>query len=62
MELIPVNKDVFYATVGPLNVHPRSERDASYWELRDRQLIGKTTPGYMGGETKQYFLAKILVK
>lgn len=39
-----------------LNVHPRVERDASYWETPSRVMIGKTTPGYMCEGRKAYFL------
>ena len=53
--MVEVSKDEFFATVGQLNVHPRAERDASYWETPGRQLMGFTTPGYMGGFPKRYF-------
>lgn len=54
-----VTKDEFFATVGQMNVHPRPERDASFWETPGRQLMGKTTPGYMGGaEPHRYFVTK----
>jgi hypothetical protein len=43
-----------------MNVHPRPERDASYWETPDRRLMGKTTPGYMGGSARRYFVADSL--
>lgn len=51
-----ITKDQFFATVGRLNVHPRAERDASFWETPDRRLMGKTTPGYMGGSDRRYFV------
>lgn len=51
-----VTKEVFFAKVGPMNVHPRSEPDASYWETPNRQLVGTSTPGYMGGTDQRYFL------
>jgi hypothetical protein len=61
-EMQEVDRDEFFATVGQLNVHPRPERDATYWETPyHRQLMGISTPGYMGGkpgEAKRYF-AKI---
>lgn len=37
---IEVTKDVFYAFVGPLNVHPRIERDWTYWETPNRHVVG----------------------
>ena len=53
-----VSKEEFHATVGQLNVHPRPEREASYWHhCHTRQLMGKTTPGYMGGiEPPRYYV------
>lgn len=62
MRLVEVTKEEFHATVGRMNVHPRSERDASYWETPGRILIGKTTPGYLHGGLpgypKAYFVAR----
>jgi len=49
-----VSMDTFFATVGKLNVHPRSEPDASYWETPRRECLGITTPGYMGAGEKTY--------
>lgn len=46
--MIEVTKEHFFATVGKLNVHPRSERDYSAWEMvNTRELVGRTEPGYM---------------
>lgn len=56
MNLRRVSKEEFYATVGQLNVHPRAERDASYWETPNRELMGKSTPGYMCRGEKAYFV------
>jgi hypothetical protein len=55
-----VTKAEFFATVGPLNVHPRPERDAIYWEdQRTRRLVGRSLPGYLNGSSCEpsYFLA-----
>ncbi len=52
-----VSRDQFFATVGQMNVHPRVEKDASYWETPSRQLMGRTEPGYMGGGPKRYFVS-----
>jgi hypothetical protein len=54
-----VTKDEFYGIIYSknLDVHPRAERDASYWEFPNRNLFGKSTPGYMGVGPKAYFLA-----
>lgn len=53
-----VTCDTFFSKVGPMNVHPRSEREASYWERPNRELIGKTTPGYLCEGPKAYFLVR----
>jgi len=52
-----VSKEEFHATVGQMDVIPRCERDASYWETRDRLLMGKTTPGYICVGENAYFIA-----
>ena len=52
-----VSRDQFFAAVGRMNVHPRSERDASYWETPTRKVMGRTEPGYMCEGPKRYFLA-----
>lgn len=60
MTLKPVTKDEFFAHIAKMNVHPRSEPDASYWELPNRTLIGKSTPGWkIKGPHRetQFFLA-----
>ncbi len=61
MALKEVTRDEFLAKVGPMNVHPRAECDASYWETPSRVLVGKTLPGYrdagLPGYPKRYFLA-----
>lgn len=56
VDLIAVTKERFYAVVGPLNVHPHSERDHSRWELPNRTVIGMTTPGYACLGEKTYRL------
>lgn len=53
---VEVSRDDFYRAVGPLNVHPRAEREASYWETPNRDLIGKSTPGYLCAGHKAYLL------
>lgn len=42
-----ISKDEFFATVGQLDVHPRPEKMRSVWELRNRQMVGIRTPGYL---------------
>jgi len=44
---VEVPKNTFFATVGQLNVHPRVEKDASYWETPQREVLGISTPGYL---------------
>lgn len=52
-----VNHEEWHATVGQLDIVPRCERDASYWETRDRRLMGKTTPGFIAKGEKAYFVS-----
>jgi hypothetical protein len=52
--MIRVTREKFFATVGQLNVHPRVERDASYWETPARVVLGITTPGYLGAGERTY--------
>jgi len=51
-----VSKEEFYATIGPMDVIPRPFKEVTLWETRDRQVIGKSTPGYIFGGSKTYFL------
>jgi hypothetical protein len=60
-EFIEVDYDRFHATVGQMNVHPRCERDASYWETPYRELMGKTLPGYAERGPKRYFVKAALL-
>jgi hypothetical protein len=53
---VSVSKDAFYAKVGPMNVHPRPDRDKTTWETPERALIGISFPGYLGNSPKAYFL------
>jgi hypothetical protein len=55
-EAVQVTKEEFFTTLGPLNVHPRTERYACYWETPNRVLKGKSTPGYMAIGPKTYWL------
>jgi len=52
-----VDKDRFFATVGQLNVHPRPEPHRTYWETPTRELLGESTPGYLGGSPARYWIA-----
>ena len=58
MALVEVTRDEFFAALSRLNVHPRAERDASYWETPGRVLMGKTTPGYLCQGPTAYFVVK----
>jgi hypothetical protein len=59
MALVEVTKAEFYDKIGPMNVHPRSERDVTYWETPNRALVGKSTPGYANAMVpKTYFLER----
>lgn len=54
--LIEVTKDQFFACIGSRNVHPREEPNVSIWETPQRQVLGRTTPGYLGIGRKQYLV------
>lgn len=58
--LVPVTKDKFYGEIyaRKLNVHPRSEREMTYWEFPNRVLWGWSTPGYMCTGPEQYFILR----
>lgn len=51
-----VTPDEFYSTVGRLNVHPRSEKNETFWETPSRVLLGRSTPGYLGVEECAYYI------
>ena len=54
-----VSKEEFFAMVWKVGqIHPRSERDASYWETPNRTLKGKSTPGYLCKGPTRYFIAE----
>ena len=54
---VSVTKAQFFAAVGPMDVHPRPERDCSEWVYREsRAVVGITTPGYMGTGAATYAL------
>lgn len=60
---LPVSKAQFFAVVGPMDVHPRSERDYSEWVHQpSRNMVGKTTPGYMGTGESTYALREDLAR
>jgi hypothetical protein len=53
-DFVKVSQKTFYATVGQMNVHPRAEPAASYWETPNRVLVGITTPGWKCEGEKSY--------
>ncbi|RQZ76423.1 hypothetical protein DF052_00260 [Burkholderia glumae] len=56
--MVDVNKDQFFAIMGPLNVHPRAEPDRSIWETPQREMLGLSMPGYAScyGTPERYFV------
>lgn len=56
---VRISQSEFYASIGRLNVHPRSERDLTYWETPDRQILGHSRPGYVGAGEEAYFITEI---
>lgn len=60
---VQVTKAQFFAAVGPMDVHPRPERDRSEWVHQpSRSVVGKTTPGYIGASAATYALRADLAK
>lgn len=53
-----VSKEEFFAFMGPLNVHPRSEPDRSVWETPSRQVLGISRPGYKCEGEEVYMLTE----
>jgi hypothetical protein len=60
MTLVEVTSEEFMGVIygKNLNVHPRPEKDTTYWEFPNRTLFGITKPGYLRNGPKQYFLEK----
>lgn len=59
--MIEVTKEQFYRAIGgPENIHPRSEREFTVWEvLHSRHVVGRSEPGYLEpGRQKRYWLAR----
>jgi hypothetical protein len=56
--VIQVSKEKFFAVVGPLDIHPRPEREVVIWETPRREVVGRSTPGYLCRGPKEYFLAE----
>lgn len=53
----PVSKEEFFKAMGPLNVHPKPERDVTHWELPNRRRVGRSEPGWNpDGKPARYFL------
>ena len=54
-------KEQFFAIMGPRDVHPWPEPDKTLWRLRNLDVIGITTPGYLcQGEKTYSILASLL--
>lgn len=45
--MIEVTKEKFFAVIGPKDVHPHTHTDHSSWEALHREVIGRTTLGYL---------------
>ena len=52
-----VSRDRFFAVIGPMNVHPRTERMENIWETPNRVVVGRSTPGYLREGEVAYFLS-----
>lgn len=45
--MLEVTKAQFFEIIGPMNVHPRTERECSHWErCGTREIVGRSEPGY----------------
>ena len=54
-----VSKETFFRTIGPLDAHPRNEREHTIWEdQRSRMVVGRSEPGYSNTASapKRYWL------
>jgi len=58
VDFVEVSSEQFFAKIGPMDVSPHSKPDVTYWETPSRQIIGKSTPGYVPGDAKRWFLAR----
>lgn len=57
-----VTKEAFYRIMGPLNVHPRSERDRSEWiDQRTGDVLGISKPGYTCEGPESYEIKESLL-
>jgi len=43
---VTVTKDKFFDYVKPRDIVLRIERETTYWETRNRAIVGYSTPGY----------------
>lgn len=57
-------KDQFFATINPLDVHPRvvlaslkGRWHTSIWELRNRTVVGRSESDSHGTDPTRYFLS-----
>lgn len=60
---IEVTKDEFFAIVGKMDTISDNQKNFSVWMLRNRNIVGKTFPGYLCEDdngkytdTKRYYL------
>lgn len=58
--LVQVTKDEFYSAVGPLDVVVRIVPTGSDFEMRNRQLVGRTigNQGHYWDADRTYYLVK----
>jgi len=62
-DFVAVTKEQFYAAIYALklNVHPRNERNVTYWEMPDRTVIGISN-GYVDLAPRFYKMAPALAR
>lgn len=61
MPLVEVTESEFFAAIGPRDIVLSTRRDCTIWETRNRLQVGKSTPGYVGGSAKAYYLDRAAV-
>lgn len=58
--MIELSKEDFFRIIGPMNVHPRSEPECSFWEnLNTREVVGRSEPGFRAptGKKSRYWVS-----
>lgn len=57
-KLVTVSQQQFFAYVGPRDIVLSTRPNETIWETRNRTMVGRSTPGYLGGTSKTWELTK----